>query len=345
MPSIVEVVRGAVVESVHRVSVAVARPDGRLFARSGEPDLVTFWRSAAKFFQAIPLVADGAAAAFGVTDEELALACASHNGEARHVATARGLLARSGASEADLVCGPHPSLAESVARSMAQRGEAPTRLHNNCSGKHAGMLALAAHHGWARAIYPEMSGAVQQRCLAEVGQWTGAPELEITHAIDGCGVPSFALSLRHMATAYARLAAAPGLLAAGRSLNGVADASLAAAARLLAAVRAHPFLIAGTDRLDTALIEATGGGVVAKVGAEGLYCAAIPELGAGVALKVEDGAMRALAPALLGVLDALLPGRVPDLEAHRAPALTNTRGERVGHIVARVELTRDAANG
>jgi L-asparaginase II len=346
MPASVEVVRGHVVESLHRLSVAVARPDGTLVAHSGEPDLVTFWRSAAKFFQAIPLVAEGAADAFGVDDEELALACASHNGEPRHVEVARRLLARSGSLEADLVCGPHPSLAESVARAMTGRGEKPTRLHNNCSGKHAAMLALARHRGWDRAAYAQPDGAVQSRCFEEVRCWTGlAPELEISHATDGCGVPSFALSLRHMATAYARLAAAPSLLAPGAPLEGVSAGSVRAAARLLAAVRRHPFLIAGTERLDTQVIEATGGRVIAKVGAEGVYCAALPELKLGVALKVEDGALRALAPALLGVLDALLPSPVPNLDAHRRPVLTNTRGVEVGHVIARVELTRGARIG
>lgn len=346
MPSFVEVVRGHVVESLHRLSVAVARPDGTLVAYSGEPDLATFWRSSAKFFQAIPLIAEGAADALGVDDEELALACASHNGEPRHVEVARRLLARSGSSEADLVCGPHPSLTESVARAMAGRGEAPTRLHSNCSGKHAAMLALARHRGWDRAAYAQPGGAVQSRCFDEVRAWTSlAPELEISHATDGCGVPSFALSLRHMATAYARLAAAPSQVATGALMKGVPPDSARAAARLLAAVQRYPFLIAGTERLDTRVIEATGGQVIAKIGAEGVYCAAIPALGLGVALKVEDGAMRALAPALLGVLDALLPAPVPNLDTYRRPVLANTRGVEVGHVIARVDLTRGAAIG
>jgi len=329
----VDVLRGDIVESRHRVSAAVTNPDGALVARAGDPDLVTFWRSAAKFFQAVPLLTDGAAAEFAITDEELGLACASHNGEPRHVRIASGLLEKIGCGPGDLACGPHASLAERVAKEMAERGERPTRLHNNCSGKHAGMLAQARFRGWPTAGYQEAGHPVQVRCLEEVARWTGAPARSIGIGVDGCGVTCFALPLRAMALAYARLGA--------RRLGGAGDEGRAAAAeRLIRAVTADPFLIAGRSRLCSELLEAGGGRVVAKVGAEGVYCATLPEPGLGVALKVEDGDFRSSAPALLAVLDQLAPGVASVAEEWRRPAILNTRGSVVGRLEARVPLLR-----
>ena len=327
----VDVLRGAIVESRHRVSVAVVAADGTLVARAGDPDLVTFWRSAAKFFQAVPLLTDGAADAFGIPDAELGVACASHNGEPRHLELAAALLARASCGIEDLACGPHASLAEPVARAMAERGEKPTRLHNNCSGKHAGMLAQSRHRGWPTAGYAEARHPVQARCLEEVARWTDVPASAIGLGVDGCGVSCFALPLRAMALGYARLGA--------RRLGGVGAAAREAAAdRLVRAVTAEPFLIAGTARLCTEILTASGGRVVAKVGAEGVYCAALPELGLGVAVKVEDGDFRSSGPALLAVLEQLAPGGVPVAEEWREPATKNTRGMAVGRMVAHVPL-------
>jgi L-asparaginase II len=334
MTSTVDLVRGDLVESRHHISLAVVNAEGRLVASSGDPDLVAFWRSAAKPFQAIPLVADGAADALGVGEEELALACASHNGEPRHVEVARRLLARSGAAVDDLVCGVHASLSEGVAKAMTERGESLTRAHNNCSGKHAGMIALARHQGWGLAGYHSPDHPVQRRCLTEVAAWSGLAEASVPHATDGCGVPSFALPLRAMALAYARLGAA----AAAGAVPGLPRQSLEAARRIVAAVVAHPFLVAGTGRLDTDLLEGARGQVFAKVGAEGVYSATIPDLRLGLALKVEDGATRAAVPALLALLERLAPGLAPNLAPHRSPAVRNTLGGVVGRLVARVEL-------
>ncbi len=337
MPSTVLVTRGDLVESRHRVSLAVVRADGARVAASGDQGLVAFWRSCAKFFQALPLVADGAADALGIDDEELALACASHNGEDRHVAVARRLLAHAGAAMDDLVCGPHASISDDVERDRRTRGLETTRAHSNCSGKHAAMLALARHRGWSRD-YADPRHPLQRRCLEEVARWADLPVAAVPQATDGCGVPSFALPLEAMALAYARLGAA----AAGDPVPAAGAATAAAARRLLAAVREHPFLLAGTGRLDTDLIRASGGRIVAKVGAEGVYCAAIPELRLGLALKVEDGASRALDPTVLALLEAVAPGFAPALEAYRAPEILNTRGATVGRVEARIELHRDA---
>jgi len=338
MTSCVEVLRGDHVESRHEVSVAVVRADGLLVASSGDPDRPAFLRSCAKPFQAVPLVTSGAAEAFGFATAQLALACASHNGEARHVEVARGMLAAAGATEQDLVCGPHSSLSEEVARAMASRGERPTRAHNNCSGKHAGMIAVAKHRDWGAAGYHHPDHQVQQACLGELARWAGTAVADIPFGIDGCGVPSFVLPLRAAALAFARLGASD------RAADGaVPDEARQAGAALFAAMRAEPFLVAGTGRLDTELSVETGGRIVAKIGAEGVYCAAIPDLNLGLALKVEDGALRALGPALLGVLDVVAPGVVPRLEAHRRPAIGNTLGETVGWIEARVDLRHGAS--
>src|SRR5438105_3248998 len=165
MPSVIQVYRGELIESQHRVSLAVVRADGGDVGTSGDPEVVAFWRSCAKPFQAIPMVAEGAAAAFGFGADALALACASHNGEERHVALARRMLAASGSSDADLVCGPHSSISEEVARAMAARGEKPTRAHNNCSGKHAGMIGLAKHKAWGAKGYADPGHPVQRQCI------------------------------------------------------------------------------------------------------------------------------------------------------------------------------------
>jgi L-asparaginase II len=338
MPSLIEVTRGDHVESRHVVHIAVARADGTLAASSGDPDIIAFWRSCAKPLQAIPSITLGAAAAYGFAGEAHALQCASHNGEARHVETARRMLAATGGSEADLVCGPHASLADEVARAMAARGEVPTRAHNNCSGKHAGMIALARHQGWGAIGYEQPGHPVQTACLTEVARWAGLAEAEVPHATDGCGVPSFVLPLRAMAAAYARLGAA----LRGDRVADVPDDSAQAARQLLTAVAAHPFFLAGTGRLDTEIVERTAGRVIAKIGAEGVYCAMLPDLRLGVALKVEDGATRGLSPALLGLLDLLMPGASAGLEKYRNPQIRNTVGAIVGDVEPRIELRRDA---
>jgi len=331
----VDVLRGAIVESRHRVSVAVTDAEGTLVASAGDPDLDTFWRSAAKFFQALPLVVDGGAEALGVTDPELAVACASHNGELRHRELAGALLARAHCGVDDLACGPHPSLAESVARAAAERGEKLTRLHSNCSGKHAAMLAQARYRGWRKEDYADLGHPVQHRCLEEVARWTGAEEMSIGTGVDGCGVLCFALPIRAMALAYARLGA--------RRLGGEGgEAREAAADRLVRAVTAEPFLIAGTGRFCTELLTTSGGRVIPKVGAEGVYCAALPEAGLGVALKVEDGDFRSSVAALVAVLDQLAPGIASVASEWRSPPVKNTRGQIVGWMEAHVPLR---ANG
>ncbi|HVA56814.1 MAG: asparaginase [Gemmatimonadaceae bacterium] len=318
----IAVTRGDSTESLHRVHAAVVRPSGELVAFARDPGLVTHWRSCAKPFQAMPLVEAGGFEALGWGEERLALACASHGGEPEHVAIAAAMLADLGLVEGDLACGPHEPLSARGAQLLRDAGQTPTRLHNNCSGKHAAMLGRAKTAGWSTAGYHTGAHRVQQGCLASVSRWSGVDRDAVGCAVDGCGVVEYSLSLIGMATAYARLGQA--------AVDGAPGP-----AQVVHAMGAHPFLVGGTDRFDTILMELTAGRIICKVGAEGVHSAVSLDRGVGVAIKAEDGAGRAQYPALLRVLqmvDALpaqLPPRLADLA--RRPIL-NTRGELVGEI-------------
>jgi L-asparaginase II len=344
MTSTVDALRGHVVESRHRVSVAAVNAAGKLVAWTGDPDLVTYWRSGAKPIQALPLITDGAAAALDMSDAEIAITCASHNGEPRHLEVVEGLLKKVGCTEDDLACGPHRSLAPAVARAMTERGEQPRRIHSNCSGKHAGMLALARFHGWPTADYRRPGHPVQRRILAEVARWTDVPEPRLGQGVDGCGVVSFALPLRNMALAYARLGArdpGPGVRGAPSPDPGSRSPDPGQAAdRIVTSILADPFLLAGTGRLCTEVVAGSGGRVLAKIGADGVYCVAIPESRLGVALKVEDGDVESARVALLGTLEALAPGVVNVAKSFRRPVIVNSLGEDVGLLAANVSLER-----
>ena len=345
MTSTVDVIRGRIVESRHRVSAAVVDSDGKLVGSTGDSDLVTYWRSCAKPIQVLPLIEDGGADALGIDDSEIALACASHNGEPRHLAVATSLLEKAGCGEKDLACGPHPSLSPAVAREMADRGQKPRKLHSNCSGKHAAMLALARHHGWPTEDYRKPDHPVQRRLLAEVAAWTGLDEAKIGQGVDGCGVVSYAMPLRNMALAYARLGAGFRVSGAGESkpnhlIPDTRHRLSEAAERVLRAVIADPFLIAGTGRLCTEVLSSSKGAVIAKVGADGVYCATLPSARLGLAMKVEDGDMDAARPALLAFLEILAPGAVRVADSFRSPQIRTTLGEDVGHLAARVSLER-----
>jgi len=316
----VVVTRGSIAESYHRVHAAVVRDD--IIASARDANLVASWRSCAKPFQLIPfLVADGhTRLQWG--DDQLALACASHGGEPEHVAIAKAMLSDIGLEEGDLACGVHEPLSARGAKILRDGGLRPTRLHNNCSGKHAAMLARAHMAGWSTHGYEREGHPVQEGCLTSVSEWTELPTNAIDRAVDGCGVVVFNIPLEAMARAYARLA---GAVAAGDAIP----------LRIAQAMNARPFLVGGTDRFDTVLIEETRGRVLAKIGAEGVHCAALLDHGIGVAVKVEDGASRAQYPALLEVLrrfDALpdpLPARLADFAR---PRIRNHRGEIVGEV-------------
>jgi L-asparaginase II len=322
-PLRIEATRGDLVESAHPVSVAVVDRAGALVAHAGDADLVTYWRSAAKPFQAMPLIADGAADRFSLGAEELALACASHSSEPVHVAIALRMLEKIGCTEGDLACGPHPPLSAAVADQVQRNGITLTPAWSNCSGKHAGMLALARHHGWPTAGYERAGHPVQQRLLSEIARWTGVAEAKIACAVDGCTTVCYGVPLSAMALAYARFA----------------TANEDAPARAWTAMTGHPRLVAGSGRVCTELMAAAPGRLVAKVGAEGVYSAALREPGLGVAIKVEDGDGRSAQVALLEVLRQLgrrLALRLPldALAGFTSPPILNTRGEQTGSLRA-----------
>lgn len=324
----VEVLRGDVVESSHRVHVAVVHAEEGLTASAGNPAHQSFVRSAIKMFQVLPFVEAGGVDHFGLTAEELALCVASHGGEPFHVAAARSILAKSKVSEAALACGPHLPLHEPTAQAMVAAGEKPGRIHNNCSGKHAGMLACCVCQQWVTNGYHKPTHPMQQRVRSTLERWMRVDPDEVALAVDGCGLPTFALSLDAVAEGCARFAAA-------------AAEGVAAPARIVDAMVKHPEFVAGSHRLDTDLMRVARGRLFAKVGAEGFYCAGVPAMRLGIALKVEDGAKRAAEPALLAVLRRVGAVTAPDLD-HLAdylrPNILNTRQEIVGVVRVNLEL-------
>src|SRR5688572_8051467 len=318
----VVVTRGSGVESRHHVHAAVVDADGALIGAARDPATVTMWRSCAKPFQIMPLISSGGFDEIGWGDDELALACASHGGEPEHVAIAESMLRDLGLEEGDLACGPHEPLSPRGGRILRESGERPTRLHNNCSGKHAAMLARAHASGWTLAGYDRDEHPVQAGALHEVARWTDVPADRILRAVDGCGVVVFGLSLEAMARAYGRFA---GAAARGDEIP----------ARIMRAIASRPFVFGGTDRFDSLVVEETEGRVISKVGAEGVHSVAIFDQQIGFTIKVEDGATRAQYPAVLRMLEYLgaLPARLsPRLAEYARSRIRNTRGEVVGEL-------------
>ncbi len=326
-PLIPEVVlwRGPLPESRHRVHLALVDARGRLLASSGDPELTLFLRSAAKPFQALPLVEDGLTGGeAGLTPEEVALCCGSHNAEEVHLQGVRRILDGSGLTESALECGPHPPMGEAAAQALARGGREPSPIHNNCSGKHAGMLALARARGWTTRGYRRPDHPVQRRMLEEVARWTGAPRDRIPVGVDGCGVATFGVSLRSAARAFA-------------ALEEAADGGVEGPARVVEAMADHPFMVGGTGRLCTHLMELAGDRVVVKLGAEGVYGALLRGRAQGLVLKVEDGARRACEVALATALHRLgvfTPEEANRLEGWFRRPVPNTRGEEVAWLEA-----------
>jgi len=314
--------RGETIESRHRVHAIVSNAEGEMLGSAGDPAHLTVWRSCAKPFQLYSFIESGGFDACGWGSEELALACASHGGEPEHVELASRMLESIGLEEGDLACGAHDPMTRRGVRLMHQAGLSPTRLHNNCSGKHAGMLAFSLRQSWPTLGYERLGHEVQDRALAQIARWSGSPRDDMQLMVDGCGVVAVGLPLGALALAFARLGAAA---ARGEEVP----------ARIIAAIVAHPFLFGGTDRFDTVLIEETGGRMISKVGAEGVHAVTIPSEGIAVAIKVEDGASRAQHPALLKLLQLLrvLPDELsPRLAAFAHTPIMNTRNELVGEV-------------
>ena len=326
-PVLVEVTRGPLVESRHRGAVAVSDADGHLVLALGDVGQPVYPRSAIKALQALPLVESGAADAFAFGDEALALACASHNGEPRHVATAAAMLAAAGLSEDDLACGAQPPRREQDVAVLHRRALRPGPLHNNCSGKHAGMLALARHLGVPTDGYERPAHPVQRLVRRTIEEVCDAALSADACGIDGCSIPTWGLPLQALARGFARFAAGQGL----------PETRAAAAARLRRAVAVAPHMVAGEGRFCTELMTLLGSRAFVKTGAEGVFCAALPERGLGVALKCDDGAGRAAEIMIAHVIRGfcqLSSSEARGLQRFLRPVLRNWRGVAVGEVRA-----------
>jgi L-asparaginase II len=330
-PVLVEVLRGALIESRHRGSLAVMDADGRTVLALGDVANPVYPRSAVKALQALVLLESGAVERFGLGEEELALACASHGGEPGHVATAECMLAAAGLDAGTLQCGAHwPSDAAS-ARELAHGGRQPSPLHNNCSGKHAGFVCAANAMGVDHHDYISPAHPVQREVRATIESLAGTRLPDEHRGIDGCSAPNWAMPLRNLALALARFGT-------GQSLSPRRGK---AAARLRAACAAKPWHVAGTGRFCTKMMQHFGPRVFAKTGAEGVYCGALPEQGLGIALKCDDGAGRAAELVMAAMIARFLPD--PDqawLERFLRPPLRNWNGIAVGGLRPAEPLTR-----
>jgi L-asparaginase II len=319
-PILVEALRGGFVESAHRGALAIVDADGSVHTALGDITRPVFARSAVKVLQALPLVESGAADELGLTYEELALACASHNGQPPHVRTSASMLAKAGVDVSALECGAHWPYLDEASRELARRGETPSALHNNCSGKHAGFVCLGCRITGGSDLRGFLSGYVQpghpvmREVTAALQASTGHDLANTAVGTDGCSIPTYAIPLQRLAHAFARVGTGVGLR----------PGHARAAARLRQAVANAPFMVAGTGRFDTVVMERLGARVFCKVGAEGVYCAALPEQGLGVAIKVDDGNnARACEVVLAAVIRALV--RLDDGERAFIGALADLR--------------------
>jgi L-asparaginase II len=338
---LVEVRRGGITESRHRGHVVAIEPNGNIAGSLGAPHNVTFLRSSAKPLQALPLLTSGAADRFGFNDEEVAMACASHNGEPIHTKIVASMLEKIGLGVEALRCGVHEPYSPEAAAVLRAHNEVPTALHNNCSGKHAGMLALALHLGAPIDNYEAPENPVQRAIAQAVSDFTDVALEDLAVGIDGCAAPIFGVSIRAMAFAYARLVSPP------QSFDKPARDACARIARVM---MKYPELIGGTsERLDTEIMRAAPGRIVSKVGAEGVYTAGILPCerwpnGLGLALKIEDGDDKRARPTVviesLRQLGVLYDESLEAVSRYAFFPVQNRRGDVVGEIRASFELKK-----
>jgi L-asparaginase II len=318
-PVLVELTRGGLVESVHRGALALARPNGELVAAVGEVAKPVYPRSAIKAFQTLAMIETGAADHFGFADREIALMSASHSGTADHVALAASMLARAGHGPEALGCGAHVPMGDMAGVAFHRAGDAATALHNNCSGKHAGMVAACAHCAEPVQGYWEPAHPHQQRIRRVLSEFSGADLGAKVVGVDGCSAPNWAMPLAGTARAFAQFI----------SGEGAARHRRAAVERIAKACWAAPDMVAGPGRLDTAMMSELPGKVFMKTGAEGVYCGAFPALGLGFAVKIDDGNGRASEAVTREIVARLVPGAE---HVGGSRPLTNWRGIEVGRI-------------
>jgi L-asparaginase II len=324
-PVLVEVLRGARVESVHHGAVAVVDADGASVLALGDVAQPVFPRSAVKALQALPLIESGAAEHYGFGNKELAIACGSHGGEPAHVAVVESMLARIGLDAAALECGAHWPSHQPSGHALIRAGRAPSALHNNCSGKHSGFLCVACRLGIEHRGYGAPAHPVQRAVKAALEDLAGVALGEESCAVDGCSVPTWALPLENLARAFA-------CFATGR---GFKPARAKAAARLRAACAAEPYYVAGTGRFALVAMERLRENLFVKTGAEGVFCGAIPGQGLGIALKIDDGAGRAAEALMAALVIRLMRLDGADralIDDFARPVLRNWTGIEVGRL-------------
>lgn len=324
-PIVIEVTRGGMVESVHRGRAAIVDASGRVLGRWGDVAAPVYARSSVKPLQAIPLVETGAFDAFHLSDAELALSCASHNGEDRHTRLAQQWMQRIGLTPGDLECGAQMPYDPDTAAELIRNGEQPTTLHNNCSGKHLGFLTTALHKGEPTRGYVRFEHPVQQRVLGVLEQMTGQDLTNAPWGVDGCAIPTIGIPLQAIAYAMARIA----------DPRELPDKRAEAVSRIRRAWAVHPYLIAGKDTFDTTLMRAAPNHVLLKSGAEGFGVAVLPRHGLGIALKIEDGGGRARDVAMAALIRAT-GALSEETWARAADLLSVTISNRSGAAVGKI---------
>jgi L-asparaginase II len=321
-PVLVEVTRGARVESFHIGAAVALDASGKVAFKTGDIDRPIYPRSAVKALQQLPLLETGAADRLGLTDDEIALACSSHSGQEVHVAAALSMLRKAGRDESALECGVHWPNDQASARQLIAAGASPSPLHNNCSGKHSGFICLACDRGDDPAGYVKPEHPTMREITAALAAMTGTKLDDSNRAIDGCSIPTFAIPLRALALAFARFGTA----------HGLSPKRAKATRRIREAVAKNPLLVAGAGRFDTRMMTALGARVFTKGGAEGVHCAAIPELGLGIAVKCDDGAGRAADVVTAAVIDRFLRPNNEEVFSLVRPVLKNWNGIEVGEM-------------
>lgn len=327
---IVRVLRNAEVESTHYGSAAIVDTGGRLLYRVGDPYHFTFLRSSAKPFQALPVVESGAVREFGFTAAEIAVMVGSHSGQETHIEAVQSILEKIGLGPEHLKCGVHPAIKDAASIPWEGPGDERTSLHHNCSGKHAGMLALAVFKNLSLDDYLSPSHPVQQLIKKTIAEICSYPENDMAMGVDGCSAPNYALPLYNMALGFARLVAP----------SSMPGARASAVTAVTMAMMDHPDMVAGEGRFDTTLISSPGEKIISKAGAEGLECFSLVDRRIGGALKIMDGAKRALFPAAVELLYMLGVRKSESvLDEFRRPVVKNWRGLEVGYIEPRFEIS------
>ncbi len=322
------VMRGKEIESIHRGDIVVVNKDYGIVYAVGNPEKRTYWRSAAKPFQVLPMIEAGGVEEFGFGDADIAIMASSHGGEERHVKKVQCVLSKMGYKEEILDCGAAAPMYYPAAKKLLKEGKVFKAIHNACSGKHSSMIALALLKGYEVKGYINSDHPVQREMLDVVADVTGMAKASIGLGVDGCGVSVFELPVYNMAVAYSKLALARDVKTSARE---------EAISKVAEAMAKNPYYVAGSERLDTLLIETTKGRLVAKLGAEGVYCIGVMNEGIGIALKIEDGNTRpidAIVLKLLKSLDLITPSEHEELRRNCMKGIKNHRGEIIGEIRA-----------